>query len=521
MKEKFSKIAHSKLKKAAISLSLIWLFTYFAFGSIIFKNMWNTSPALPLIGGVVALVPLAATILNLFLFDSRRVDIAVICVCPVLCIAHFLFFAFVVSKLIYFFVAGMPYHITAAIVLLLAFFVFAFPRLSKLWKKITAISLSVIFAIVCLTCLFNLTPFYISGGATVFITEDEYQIAFSTSHPSTGAVEVNGKTYYDSTNGENNISRLHKIGVPSGELDLSRAYSIRTQSVALNTAYLPSKGRTIEKSLNFRPVNEEDGLKIYNLSDTHECIAGPASAASYFKDGLDLLILNGDIINEVSTEYQISLIYKLAHKVTGGEIPVIFVRGNHECNGRLASRLDKFVGCSERGFYYNVKIGSTLSLLVLDTVNDMKDKNAFISPIANFDTVRAAESEWLKNNDWNDCTYNLIVSHIAYPLSGYQSEKKSWSGWARELARLTAEKAQLALCGHSHKTDFTEQDTTDNAVVGFPVVRGSIKSNKYPDRAGVSPFEFTGTAIELKDGKISIKFTNAKKQVKGEMVLEV
>ena len=515
------KKTYSKLQKGAISLSAIWLFVYFLFGSIIFKNMWNTSPALPLIGGVVALLPLVFEILNLLYFNSRRVDIAIICICPLLCIAHFLFFAFVVSKLIYFFVAGAPYLITAAIALILAFFVFAFPRLPKLWKRITAISLSAVFAVVCLTCLFNFTPFYIDGGATVFITDDGYQIAFSSSHPSTGAVEVNGKTYYDSTNGENNVSKLHKLSVPKDELDLARAYTIRTRSVAFNTAYLPSKGRIIEKSFSFRPVDGSDGIKIYNLSDTHECFTGPANAASYFGEELDLLILNGDIINEVSTQYQISLIYKLAHKVTGGEIPVIFVRGNHECNGKLASRLNEFVGCSKRGFYFNAKFGSALSLLVLDTVNDMKDGNPFISPIANFDTVRSQESEWLKNNDWNDCTYNIILSHIPYPLSGYQSEKKSWSGWARELASLTAGKAQLALCGHSHKTHFAEEGTPDNEVVGFPVARGAIRSNKYPDRAGVSPFEFTGTAIELKDNKISIKFTNARHSILFEKVLEV
>ena len=52
-------------------------------------------------------------------------------------------------------------------------------------------------------------------------------------------------------------------------------------------------------------------------------------------------------------------------------------------------------------------------------------------------------------------------------------------------------------------------------------MRGSIRSNKYADKEGISPFEFTGTAIELKDGKITLKFINAKKEVLGEHVLEV
>lgn len=522
MKEKFKEILKSKLSLSALILSLIWLILYFALGAGIFKNMWHTSPALPFIGAMIAFLPLTAEILNALILKNKGLEIAVICISPALCLAHFIFFAFVLSKLTYFLIAGLPYFITAGLAGTVAFFVFAFPRLSKLWKKITAISVSAVFAVICLTCLFNFTPFYIDGGATVFAVENEYQIAFSTSHQSIGEVEVNGKTYYDCANGENKVSKLHKISVPAGELNSSHAYKISTQSVAFNTAYLPSKGRTITKEYNFRTVTTGDGIQIYNLSDTHECLTGPANAASYFGKDLDVLILNGDIINDVSSEYQISLIYKLAHKVTGGEIPVIFTRGNHECNGKLAARLSEYVGCSDGKFYYNLKFGPELSLLILDTVNDMADDNPLISPIANFDAVRKEESEWIKQqSNWNDCKYNFVVSHIAFPLSGYQSEKKFWHEWARELVELTNGKARLALCGHSHKVDLADVGTWDNAVADYPVLRGSIRSNKYFDKEGVSPFEFTGTAIELKDGKINIKFTNAKKNVLGEKTLEV
>ena len=61
--------------------------------------------------------------------------------------------------------------------------------------------------------------------------------------------------------------------------------------------------------------------------------------------------------------------------------------------------------------------------------------------------------------------------------------------------------------------------TPDNAIAPYPVLRGSIRSNRYADREGVSPAEFTGTAIEIKDGKINIKFTNAKKQIMKEFEL--
>ena len=112
------------------------------------------------------------------------------------------------------------------------------------------------------------------------------------------------------------------------------------------------------------------------------------------------------------------------------------------------------------------------------------------------------------------------MAHIAYPLSGYQAEKCAWHDFARELVELTNYDADFALCGHSHKTDLTFSKTEDNAVASFPVVRGSIRSDKYPDREGVSPFEFTGTAIEIKDGTLTFKFTNSNKRTLAVHIFE-
>lgn len=520
MKEKFKEIFKSKLSRAAFALAAIWFALYFALGAAIFDKMWHTSPALPVVGGIVALAPLSAEVVNLFVFKKRRVEIAIISSCPLFCLAHFFFFAFVLSKLTYFLISGTPYFITLGLGALVAFFVFAFPRLGKLWKKITASGLSLVIATICVICLFNAVPFYFDGGATVFAVDDEYQIAFSSSHQSIGSLTVNGKTYHDERNGENNVSKLHKISVPKEELDGAKAYSVRAQSVALNTAYLPSKGVTLTEEYSFRPVDESDGIQIYNLSDTHECISGPSAAAAYFKDKLDLLILNGDIINDVSSEYQISLIYKLAHRVTGGRVPVIYARGNHECNGSLAAELNRYVGCADRGFYYKVKVGTALSLLIIDTGNDMADTNPLISPVANFDEMRKREKEWLATlSGRSGCEYDLLVAHMAYPLSGYQKESCAWSDFARALTKLTR-RADLALCGHSHKLDVALPNEGENSTADFPVVRGSLRSNSSFDKEGVSPFAFTGTAIEIKDGKVNIKFTNAKKQVLGEYVYE-
>ena len=102
-------ILKSKLSRAALALSIIWLILYFGLGAAIFKNMWHTSPALPLLGAVLAFLPLIAEILNLFLLKNHKLEIALVIICPALGLAHFFFFAYVLSKLTYFLIAGAPY----------------------------------------------------------------------------------------------------------------------------------------------------------------------------------------------------------------------------------------------------------------------------------------------------------------------------------------------------------------------------------------------------------------------------
>lgn len=513
--ERLKKIFDTKLKIFSFIFSAMWFILYFALGVAIFGKMWNTSPSLPIVGGVIAIIPIVLCLVNLLFLKNKIIDIGIITVSLIFSLGYFFIFAFILSKLNYFLITGVPYFIIVGILALIAFFTLVYPKIRKSLQKFTAISIAIFVILISMVCLLDITPFYLSGGATVFAVEDEYQIAFSTSHKSIGSIEIDGKHYYDQTNGENNVGKLHKITVPKQELDSKKTYSIVTQSVIFNTAYVPSNGRIITKDYTFRPIDESDGLQIYNLSDTHECVAGPSKAGSWFGDKLDLLILNGDIINDVSSEFQIEIIYKLANKITNGSIPVIFTRGNHECNGKLATNLDKYVGSTHNGLYYTYTIGSSVSMLVLDTNNDMSDDNKLIRPIANFDVVRREQSEWIKQNiNWNEgYEHSFVIAHMAYPLTGYVADDCAWSDWAKELITLTNGRTELALCGHSHRADYILPNTEDNKIADYPVLRGSLRSNKFMNKEGVSPNEFTGTAIEIVGSNINIKFTNAKKQV--------
>ena len=192
------------------------------------------------------------------------------------------------------------------------------------------------------------------------------------------------------------------------ELDAADGYTIRSASVYSEAAYLSVTRNEHSVEHKFRPVDASDGLQMYNISGNHERLSGAAAAGNYFGDKLDLLLLNGDIINDVSSMWQISLIYRLANDITGGERPVIFTRGNHECIGKYADELPQYVGSGDGGLYYTVKFGNAFSL-VLDTALDKMADNHLFKPASIFEIRREEQAERLNGLTYlgEDCEYRF------------------------------------------------------------------------------------------------------------------
>lgn len=508
------KLHFTKRNLAVLLLSAFYVALFYAPKFLIDSKVKSTSPALWVVCCIVAVLPLALELINIFLLRSKKFDLALLIATPIITFAHFCWFAFIVQKMSYFFIAGAPYFLSAFLIALILFLVLKFPKLGKAGKVATSVLLSLATLSYCAFGLFHLGVFAFNEGAVVFALEDEYQIAFSTTTPSIASVTVDGKTYFDHTNGKNNIDKLHKISVPTTALDGAKEYTVSAKKNVTNTGYLAINGKTVTKTFSFRPVDDSDGYQIYELSDVHEITQAPARTASYFGDKLDLLILNGDIVNDISSKWQINIIYRLAHKITKGNLPVVYSRGNHECVGSLANELHKYVGCTERGFYYTLNLGSELSILVLDTGLDLADKHFLTSGVANYDAMRREQAEWLKNlqHYGEGRKYKLTVAHMMYSLGEFTSGTAHWKEFANELVNYTNGITQLCITGHAHVIRYAEAGKWDNQLATYPTLIGSIRHDSVKNCEGVDVNQFTGTAIEIKDG-LSVKFTNSKKQV--------
>ncbi len=314
-------------------------------------------------------------------------------------------------------------------------------------------------AVVCLVVIlavvigYGLRPCSFTYGAVVYAVEDDYQIVFSTSDSAMAWVTIGGENYYDLYAGSSrSADKVHKVTVPQNVLDAAGGYTICAQQMIYRGPFGGYKGETISQEYSFRPVNADDGLDYVALSDVHGAADAAAKAAAAGEE-LDFLVLLGDLISMVETEADAQYANLLAHKVTGGSIPVIYARGNHEIKGEYGELLYKYVGSKDQSFSYTVTLGSSIYAVVLDMGEDHEDDWWEYYGTAQFDLYRQQQTQMLQEalaaGEYKNYTYRMAICHI--PI--VQIEKKGLFASTRETwSQLLSEmEMDISLSGHKHK----------------------------------------------------------------------
>ena len=321
-----------------------------------------------------------------------------------------------------------------------------FPVHGKSWLKNLILICVVLVAVV---LGYQLRPCDFSYGAVVYAVEDDYQIIFSTSDNSIAWVEIGGERYYDLYAGSMKSADLvHKITVPQAVLDEAKAYSIHAKQMIYRGPFGGYTGPEISESYTFRPVNTADGLDYFALSDVHEAVDAAASAAQV---KFDFIVLIGDLVSMVETEKDAQLANELAHKITSGQVPVIYARGNHEIKGEYAEDLHKYVGARGQDYYYTATLGQDVFVVVLDMGEDHEDDWWEYYGTARFDLYRQEQTEFLeelvKKGEYQDYRYRLALCHI--PIQHVDCKFETFKvNWTRLLNIMDID---MCLSGHKHE----------------------------------------------------------------------
>ena len=285
----------------------------------------------------------------------------------------------------------------------------------------------------------------------VYAVEDTYQIVFSTNHPATAWVEIDGESYYDLFAGSmKSKDTVHKITVPQEKLDAAKAYSIHAEKMIYRGPFGGFKGKEISSEYNFYPVNSADGLVYYTMTDVHHARTGAVEAARSV-EGLDFLVILGDSVGMVEYEEDAQYSNLLAHDVTGGQIPVVYARGNHEIKGAYAEELYKYVGSKNESFYYWFTLSDVFGI-TLDLGEDHDDGWWEYYGTDRFTQYHNEQTQFLRElaetKPYEDYNYTLVACHI--PIQFVNSRKDHEAVKAEWTELLNQIQPDIAVCGHQH-----------------------------------------------------------------------
>jgi len=301
------------------------------------------------------------------------------------------------------------------------------------------------------------------------------------------------------------------------------------------------QGRTISKDFHWRGVTPEDGLNYYAISDVHNILKTPVQAASYFGEDLDFLINCGDQVSWIDRTSDLEETFRMCGKITKGEVPVIYARGNHETKGIKAHEFHNYVGSNGTDFYFTFRIKNIWGV-VLDVGEDHADDFVEYYGAAKFDAYRDEQTAFLDeilanaNTEFNapGVDYRIAVCHIPLTIKYSNDHAGAWKdAW---IERLNQMNLTLLFGGHTHELWFIDDTFEDGSTLvmceeysgkatgnskrimtnaTFPAILVSKKTEgqQLTFKEHVFDTHFVGVAATSNGTTTTLRYTNEKQKV--------
>lgn len=367
---------------------------------------------------------------------------------------------------------------------------------------------------------------------SVFVIGKEYEILVNTKENGIVCLLIDGKRYYEENSGVLFTEKKHaKIRIPQNVLNSAKQYTVAFKKTIDRKAYFSLMAEEEYAQFSFKPLEKRENIHLYHVADVHYGFETAKKTADYFGKDIDVFVINGDI-GEVETIENYLETCKFVGDISHGEIPVIFVRGNHDTRGKLAELYTTYFPANGQKTYYDFELG-VLKGIALDLGEDKKDDHydeAYPNPdvyggVNNFEIFREKELAWLKELALeNKDSIVFAVSHICpvqttqKPGGVFDIERERYTAMNAELERLNI---QFMLCGHLHKTFVLEpNDPASILPHNYPVVVGSELINPQYLTNGLTVSNFYGAAITINRGSIEVAFTDQNHEIIKQLTVQ-
>ncbi len=345
----------------------------------------------------------------------------------------------------------------------------------------------------------------------VFAVGNNYQIMVPVTHNSLFWVEVGDKCFYDESNGiMRSLCTIHRVSVPMDIMDKAREYTVCERVIIDRKPYFAETEETVRRTFEFCSVPDGD-IRTYIITDAHNKQDEPIAEAKKFGK-IDVLIMLGDIINHSGDIAYFDTVYQLAQAITGGSVPVVFVRGNHDLRGYYAEQFAEYTPNHHGNTYYTFRLGSLWGM-ILDCGEDKPDDHAEYGLTVACHGFRERQTDYIKDVIANaDEEYNapgvrnrVILSHIPFchvSHAPFDIEQEIYGEWLR-LIRESIH-PDVMLCGHKHsRTISPVGGRLDSLGQPCTVIIGGLYNGDNNSGCGVIFKENGGITAEYSDGIVN------------------
>ena len=349
---------------------------------------------------------------------------------------------------------------------------------------------------------------YFASYPVVYAVDNEYQIMISTTNKEETIVrcKVGDREFFDHSNGiVRSKGHSHKIRIPMEILDKEGKYTLIVQALPERLPYFTKPGKEEVFEFPFRPVKKEkENLHFFLLSDSHDDIESSVEEA-LARGPFDFLILNGDIHSHSGDPALFAAIHIIAGNITKGEIPAVYVRGNHDLRGAYAELLTENTPNFHGNSYFTFRLGPVWGL-ALDCGEDKPESHeayggtncchVFRQEETDFieKVIAKADTEYLADG----VKYRFIVSHVNFSEAHkepFNIEYDTYGKWCR-LIRENIH-PHFYFHGHEHKEYINYPGSErDFLHAGAPCIVGGIPKNAEHPYRGVD-LKLTPAALEV------------------------
>ncbi len=250
---------------------------------------------------------------------------------------------------------------------------------------------------------------------------------------------------------------VHNVKLAGLEAGTPYRYRVVSREIVEFKAYKVTYGATVASpEYHFTTLDARKPVTSFVVvNDRHEHVVPlAASLAKVEWNNVDLVFLNGDMVNSVRDEPQLyQCVVDPCVQSFATHTPLVYVRGNHDTRGGFARRLLDYFPTDSGRYYYTLRQGP-VAFLVLDSGEDKGDENNEYYGLVDFEPYLRRQVEWLarqiKEPGFRSAPFRICVMHI--PPARKPDLKFIRRQWLLEnvVPLLNRGKVDLLICGHTH-----------------------------------------------------------------------